>query len=401
MLFGRRQSSAKQPHLIREGTPLQKHSAMWTKHFCYICLVCLFAGFAMNMLNSIMAKYIYTIYGNASFSGLLNGVFAAFAILARILAGNLSDKLGRQKILIFGCILFAVSILMFGIFPFPALLILSRGLQGFGYSTATTADYAAGSDILPEGRVNEGIGYIGLGYSIAMAIGPAMALAIVSAGNYPLVFYLASALCGLSIIFGLLLGETKQTTAVRSKICLKNILERNALPATIVQFFNCFAFAAVNSFIVLFADHRGFENISLFFTFTAIGMCVSRFFSGRLADHFGPRTIGIPALLLNTCCFLLLLFANHIGTFYFAGILFGFGTGTTNPLFQTLAVCSAPPDRRGAANGTYQIANDLANGVGALFWGIIIDLFGYHAVFLCCAFLTIVSAFCLYKITDK
>lgn len=355
----------------------------------------------MNMLNSILAKYIYTIYGNASFSGLLNGTFAVFAILARILAGNLSDKLGRQKILIFGCCLFAVAILIFGIFPFPALLILSRGLQGFGYSAATTADYAAGSDILPEGRVNEGIGYIGLGYSIAMAIGPAMALAIISAGNYPLVFYLASALCGLSIIFGLLLGETKQPTSVRGKFCLNNVLERNALPATIVQFFNCFAFAAVNSFIVLFADSRGFGNISLFFTFTAIGMCVSRFFSGRLADRFGPRIIGVPALLLNTCCFLLLLFANHIGTFYFAGILFGLGTGTTNPLFQTLAVCSTPLERRGAANGTYQISNDLANGVGALFWGIIIDLFGYHAVFLCCSFLTILSALCLYKITDK
>lgn len=119
---------------------MQKHSALWPKRFCFICFVCLFTGFTINMLNSFLAKYIYTIYGNASFSGLLNGTFAVFAILARILAGNLSDKLGRQKILIFGCCLFAVAILIFGIFSFPALLILSHGLQDFGYSAATTAD---------------------------------------------------------------------------------------------------------------------------------------------------------------------------------------------------------------------------------------------------------------------
>ncbi len=53
-------------------------------------------------------------------------------------------------------------------------------LQGMGFAIATTASATAAADVLPMSRLGEGIGYYGLGQAIAMSIGPALAMFLVS-----------------------------------------------------------------------------------------------------------------------------------------------------------------------------------------------------------------------------
>ena len=78
----------------------------------------------------------------------------------------------------------------------------SRGapLQGMGFAIATTASATAAADVLPLSRLGEGIGYYGLGQAIAMSIGPALAMFLVStdpAENLYLGFSAAAA-CALA-----------------------------------------------------------------------------------------------------------------------------------------------------------------------------------------------------------
>ena len=364
-------------------------STLWNRFFLCACVISLLTGLAMNMLNSTLAKYIFSRYGTASFSGILNAAFAIMAILARLFSGDLSDRRGRRPVIVLGCGIFALSVLGFGLFPYAALLVLFRGFQGFGYSMSTTANYAAGSDVLPESRMGEGIGYLGLGFSLAMAIGPAIALAIVGKGHYTPMFMLTTALLVLSLILGLFnryeQAASYQThTLEKRPFGLSRFLEKAALPATLIQLMNCLSLAAINSFIVLYAESVGITGTAMFFTCMAAAMCLTRLFSGRLTDKLGVITVIAPALLLGICGFALLIFFHSNVIFYLVGFLIGLSSGTINPVLQATAIKAAPPDRRGAATGTYQISNDLGNGLGAVLWGIIIDFLGYTATFIGC-----------------
>ena len=365
-----------------------KRSRLWNRYFVLSCLVCLFTGFGMNMMNSTMAKYVYSIYGNATFSGVLNAVFAVLAILGRVISGNLSDRIGRRVVILWGCGIFAAAVLGFGVFPWAAALILFRGLQGLGYSAASTANYAAGGDVLPEDRLGEGIGYLGLGYSLAMAVGPALALALIVGDDYRWMFAVTTGLLVLAGVCGWCnqyekhipkkpAAETPQP-AYRS---LAGLFERSALPATLVQLLNCLAFAAVNSFVVIFADSRGIQGAAMFFTCMAAAMCGTRLFTGRLTDRYGVLAVGLPAIVSACIGFLLLIWTGSSLVFYLAGVLLGIASGTLNPLLQAEAVKASPADRRGAANGTYQLSNDIANGLGAVLWGVTIDLWGFRITF--------------------
>lgn len=372
---------------------------IWNRYFILACLITLFTGFAMNMMNSTMAKYIYTLYGSASLSGLLNGAFAVMAILGRLVAGDLSDRKGRRCITVWGCVIFAVSIGCFGMFPYVAALVLFRGLQGLGYSVSSTANYAAGSDVLPPNRLGEGIGYLGLGYSLAMAVGPAVALGLISGTDYSRMFLVTT---GMVLVAVVLAGMNRyeKVPAYRQMPAVQNaqtergvrrFIEGTAMPATAVQLFHCLAFAAVNSFIVIYADAQGITGTALFFTCMAGAMCLTRLFSGRLTDRYGELVVALPCMAVTVLAFLLLIFVPSNGAFYGIGFLMGLSSGTVNPVLQAAAVKASPTHRRGAANGTYQLSNDLANGAGAVLWGLVIDGLGYPAMFAGCIVSVIIS----------
>lgn len=358
----------------------QEKQKLWTKYFILACMINLLTGFAMNMLNSSLAKYVYSLYGNASLSGIMNGVFAVFAITGRMAAGRLSDQHGRRLLVVLGCVIFGVSILGFGVFPAIPALILFRGLQGLGYSTAATADYAAGSDIIPLKRMNEGVGLLGLGYSFAMAIGPTLAILLIDGRGYGMMFAVAALLVFLGALSGLGLNYPKKPAGAGSKA----LIEPAALPATVTQLLNCMAQAAINSFIVIYAESRGFSHIGLFFTCMAVAMAVTRLFAGRIVDRIGPVAGVAPGIGLSMIGFGLLLANCSNGLFLLAGFLIGFSMGVVNPVLQASAVQAAPEGRYGAANGTYQLSNDISNGVGAVLWGLVIDRWGYGAMFMGC-----------------
>lgn len=383
---------------------------IWNRHFIIAAVITLFVGLAMSMINSTMARYIYSLFGSATFSGWLNAAFAVMAVIARLVAGDLSDRRGRQRVLIFGCVIFAVSIFCFGVFPIAGLLIIFRGLQGFGYAVATTADNAAGADVVPEERMSEGVGYLGIGYSLSTAIGSAVALSLMTDESYMPVIWGATGVVAAALLLAFALryerlpfykekmerqkkaGNAKDLSEYRG---ISRIVEKRALPATLVQLFNCTSWAAVNSFIVLFADHRGIENVAMFFTFVAAAMLATRLFAGKLTDRFGELAIGVPALLVNIAGFVVIVCSKTALGIYIAGFMIGLGNGTTNPIMQAAAVKLSPANRRGAASGTYQMSNDIANGAGAVLWGIVIDALSYEAMFIGCCATSFLSLVCL------
>lgn len=115
---------------------------------------------------------------------------------------------------------------------------------------------------------------------------------------------------------------------------------------------------------------------------------------------FEPRAL--PGAIL--CCLMLLAAPYGEPVFLASGIFYGLATGISLPLNQSVAVKNTPPERWGAANALFLLANDIGIGFASVIWGVINDSFGFQTSIVCvivCLIASYASAWIVYPARDK
>lgn len=90
--------------------------------------------------------------------------------------------------------------------------------------------------------------------------------------------------------------------------------------------------------------------------------------------------------------------------FLASGIFYGLVTGISLPLNQSVAVKNTPPERWGATNALFLLANDIGIGFASVIWGVINDSFGFQTSIVCiivCLIASYASAWIVYPARDK
>jgi len=174
---------------------------LFTAVFVSIVLVTLFCFIVGQGLNSGTSVYIDRLGGSATLAGIGAAVFSGAAIVGRLVSGPLSDRRGRLTTIVAGEVVMLVGVLGAALSANLDLLMLWRTLQGLGFSAVTTAAATAAADVLPVERLGEGIGYYGLGQALAMSVGPAIAIALVSTDTPENLFWGLSVAAVLSFFF--------------------------------------------------------------------------------------------------------------------------------------------------------------------------------------------------------
>lgn len=85
-------------------------------------------------------------------------------------------KFGKKKCLYLGLLCSFLATLSYDMFTSIYSLIVARILHGIGFGLSTTFAAALVADVIPVQRRGEGIGYFGLGSTVAMAVAPALGL---------------------------------------------------------------------------------------------------------------------------------------------------------------------------------------------------------------------------------
>ena len=153
----------------------------------------------------------------------------------------------------------------------------------------------------------------------------------------------------------------------------------------------------------MYADEIGIRISSgLFFTCMAVGLAVSRIFSGKQVDkgritwviQLGMYMAVVGFASLFVCRYLMLGFPILTsGLFLVIALLLGIAFGTMFPAFNTLFVNLAPNNQRGTATSTYLTSWDVGIGVGLMLGGVIGQaLDGFNYAYLLGAILTVFSA---------
>ncbi|PGM47779.1 MFS transporter [Bacillus cereus] len=350
---------------------------LWTKSFIQMTVAMLFLFTGFYLLVPTLPLFIKEIGGNESQVGLMMGMFTIAAVVIRPIIGGMLDKYGRKSFIIWGLIFFGLTMLSYNLASTILFLAFLRVIHGVTWAVSTTAVGTAITDIIPDSRRGEGMGWYGMAMTIAMAIGPMIGLWVVQNYSFHGLFLLATLLSFMAVVLSLI---TKMPFAPQKEKGKIQLFEKSVLSITIVVFFLSFAYGGITTFLPLFASSID-VNPGTFFLVYAIALTIVRPISGKLLDKYGEVFIILPTLCITILAIVVLTISNSVMGVIIAAVLYGVGFGSAQPALQAAMLTIVAPSKRGVANASFFTAFDLGIGLGAILLGFVSQIFGYRFLF--------------------
>lgn len=356
---------------------------LWSRDFILLGISILFLSISFYFLMPTLPVFVVDVLGlENSKVGLVVAIYTLAALLIRPFAGMAVDLKGRKWILIVSAVLFSIIFIGYkwAVLFIPLLII--RFLQGIQWGISTSAYFTAAVDIIPLKKRGRGIGYFGLAFNIAMAIGPAAGLLIMGNGRYSLLFISGFILSMLGALLLFRVRFPKFERPHHLRFSWTGLFAKRSLPVTINVLLVSSTFGGLVTFLAIYAREQGLEAYTgLYFTLMAVGMGLARIFAGPIFDRFGPRIISLLGIVLAAVGFWLLAGIPQCSCFLASSIIIGIGIGVVVPSFQTMANNVVAKERRGVANSTFLTGLDLGIGLGSLYTGLLSDLFSLRVAF--------------------
>lgn len=376
---------------------MPKSQSIWTKSFISLFCTNLSVFIVFYGLTATLPLYATGILNKTDQeAGLLMSIFLLSAIIVRPFTGKILDLVGKRKMLLISLVLYLLcTVLYYFVNPFSLLLAL-RFLHGIGFSIATTACGAIAADIIPPARRGTGLGYFTMSTNLGVVLGPLIALSLIQAYSFDMLFIILSLLMVTGSLFSLIVPAHKQQNGAKVKrgVSFNDLFERKAVPVGFLACLTGLSYASILSYLSIYAQGKDLLSMtsSFFLVFAAV-MLLARPFTGRLFDLKGPQYVLYPGLILFIVGLVMLAFTNSATTFLLAGGFVGLGYGSLVPSMQTLAIQSAPIERSGYATATFYTFFDGGIALGSYIFGIIATAKGYQSIYLissvlvCCVFL--------------
>ncbi len=353
----------------------------------------IFLGFQMTLPT--IPLFVQHLGGNDQMIGIITGVFTFSALLFRPNAGHSLESVGRKFVYMLGLGIFVLSVGSFAFISSVILLFFIRCVQGIGWGYSTTATGTIATDLIPQKRRGEGMGYFGLSGNIALAIGPALGLSLYGVTSFTVLFLIASSLGIIAFILSTQITYKKVESREKIKKARFDLFEKTALQPSILLFFITTAFGGIASYLPLYTEQEGIAGIEVYFLIYALFLMITRAFAGRLYDRYGHIVVFLPGTSLILIAMLLLFWLPNSFILFLAAALYGLGFGTVQPALQAWAIDKASTNRKGMANATFFSFFDLGVGIGAIVFGQIAFLFDYDYIYLTAAF-SIFSSMAIY-----
>lgn len=360
----------------------------------------IFLGFQMTLPT--IPLFVEHLGGNDQLIGLVVGFFTFSALLIRPLAGRMLESKGRGFVYLTGLAIFVLSVGSFGFALGIVFLFFLRIIQGVGWGFSTTASGTIATDLIPQRRRGEGMGYFGLSGNLALAFGPTLGLALAEVISFKQLFLFCAILGLAAFLFASRISYIKvEQTEQELEKRKWDVYEKTALHPSFLLFFITVTFGGIASFLPLYTAQKGIAGIQWYFLIYALALMLSRTFAGKIYDRKGHGFIFIPgASFIMIAMVLLAWLPNSLVMFVAAG-LYGFGFGSVQPALQAWSVEKAPMNRKGMANATFFSFFDLGVGIGAIAFGQIGHWLGYGSIYISSAISVFLSILLYLYLTRK
>lgn len=356
----------------------------------------------------------------------LSTLFSIGTMVAVMVIGRLSDKIGRRKILIFTIVLslfaqlatgFALAV---GSYLFLAAVRFIAGIAAGNISVAQ----ASIADITPLQERARSMVVIGIAFGAGFALGPAIGAAstlIFPEAPLMAVAIAASLLNILNLAFVVLRykethhkfapselagiirtarqGTTDDTTSGGGlRADFNHLMARPYLKLVyLMQFIQIFGFVGIETILPLaLADAYSFNQTSIYNSFIFIGIAALAFNAG-LSRHVlkktgETKTLAAGQLCLTGGAFLIAWVAPNTLGLFTALALLALGSALANPALGGLISSLSPQNKQGIALGLGQSISAGARILGPACMGLLYDHFkGARSLYISSALLLAVA----------
>lgn len=385
---------------------------LYTSNYILILAANFLQFFGFWLLLPTLPFYLQEVFQAGSTEiGAILSCYTVAALCMRPFSGYLVDRFARKPLYL---VAYFLMTCMFGGYLLAgtlSLFILLRIVHGLSFGMVTVGGNTIVIDVMPSSRRGEGLGYYGLSNNIAMSIGPMVGLLLYEAGvSFPIIFGTSLCACLLGLVCIIPIKTPYKPPVIREPLSFDRFILLKGIPAGISLLLLSVPYGMTTNYVAMYAKQMGVtSSTGLYFTLMAIGMAVSRIFSGRMVDR-GKITELIRAGMILVCgCFFALGACGWLCAwsleattllFFAIALLSGIGFGTIFPAYNTLFVNLAPNNQRGTAVSTYLTSWDVGIGIGMLTGGFIAEIATFQAAYLLGAAVSVVSLciFCL-KVT--
>lgn len=355
----------------------------------------------------LSAFFINVLGGTATQFGLVSTGWTIIACIMRPASGPLAKKYGSKSIMLIGLVIWTAMIASFGFIMSVAGWCVARLIQCVGHALSYTTSQAAAAETAPKGALGKAANlYVGIPQVLAVVIGPAIGLAFIGDNQWTRFFLLTACIALAGIVLGAIFLPGKKQTEELLKINNESIadqiaedekieyhgiwkvIEKTALPASIIMVFCSFAHLAMMFFSAYVVFQYGeLGGAAIFSSLYGLMQLPLMFVLGPIQDKWGTKVIFVPAVIF--CAVATAMLAMGSTNWVLLGILYGIGQAGIKPVLNGQLVKACPTNRINEATGTFQMANGVGLGLAATIGGFIIDGAGYSAMWWYCAALFI------------
>jgi MFS family permease len=358
---------------------------LWTKDYIFILTTNLFVYIAFYLLVPTLPAFAKQIGGSSLEASLVVSGFSISSLICRAVTGHIADKIDRTPLLLTGLLILALCTFSYMFLPIGGVIIL-RIFQGVGWGMSSTAIAAIVSDMVPNSRRGEGMGYYSLSMIVSMSLAPIIAIMVMNNFKFNVVAVISIILVCVAVTFfrmvNLRKNKAKNLSCDKEKLIeLKDLFEKRALLPSLLCFLLAITLCGIMSYIMLFGKEANLENIWVYFIGHVAMILLTRSFAGKLFDKKGHAIVIIPGAISMIIGLIVLSYTNSITTLIIASLFYGFGYGAVQPSLQAWAVNRSPIERRGAANGTFLSSMDLSFTIGSILLSFIAESKSYAVMY--------------------
>lgn len=348
----------------------------------YILMFNMFIAMAgVGLIIPIMPEYLATFGVAGRALGLLIAIFSFAQFILSPISGNLSDKYGRKRIIIFGLLIYGLSQLAFSLSTELWMLYVARFFSGFGAAFIIPPTMAFVADITTLETRGRGMGLLGASMSLGFMIGPGIG-GFLSKISLSFPFYAATGASIVAAIVSLLfLPNPKpvlQGAAVNENLFqqLRRSTQTSYFIMLIVMFVFSFGLANFQATISLYVDQKYNytpSQIAIIITVGGfVGVIIQTFVIDRLFKRFGEMRVILINLVIAAFAMLGILFVNTFFTILLVATIFSTATSLLRPAVNTL-VSKLAGKEQGYAAGMMNAYMSLGNMIGPATAGYIFD----------------------------
>jgi DHA1 family tetracycline resistance protein-like MFS transporter len=313
-----------------------------------------------SILIPILPYYVKHFGASTISVGLLFGTFALCQFLAGPLWGNVSDRIGRKKVLIISQIgaTFGWAGLAFA--PSLPWVFLARIVEGVsGGNISVTQAYVA--DRVDPNERARAFAFVGASFSAGLVLGPVAGGLLLSHFGYRMPFLLAAALQIVTLLATIFFlpedvaqhGEKPEAASFGD--IARYLTDARVSPVLVQKLaysLGLYAWFAVFALVLNAVAGFGPSETSYFFaSFGVMSVIFQLAVVGRVADRIGVRAASNIGFAVACVYFLTVPFVHTVPGLLGVQVLFAFALSMTNATLATLLTDASPDELRGTVLG--------------------------------------------------